>query len=229
MEILYDDEYITVCIKEPMMLSQESASEANMITALNEYYRENMQNASAYPIHRLDRGVGGVMVFAKSSNAAAKLSSEVAAGKLGKEYLAIVCGKPEADHGIYEDLLFKDSAKNRSYVVTRKRAGVRDAKLEYRLMSTMPVDEAELSLVKIKLLTGRSHQIRVQFSHRKLPLYGDRRYGARLGSDIALWSYRLVFKHPKTGVSVEFSHLPNGGTWEHFHDILEAVSQLHME
>lgn len=229
MEILYDDEYITVCIKEPMMLSQESATDANMITALNEYYRESMQNASAYPIHRLDRGVGGVMVFAKSSVAAAKLSSEVAAGKLDKEYLALVCGRPEADHDIYEDLLFKDSAKNRSYVVTRKRAGVRDAKLEYRLIGTRTVDEAELSLVRIKLFTGRSHQIRVQFSHRKLPLYGDRRYGARVGSDIALWSYRLAFKHPKSGERVEFSRLPEDEIWVPFHDILGTASKLHME
>ena len=208
MEILYDDNYITVCVKEPMMLSEKSSTGNDIISALDEYYNQSGQSANAYPIHRLDFGVGGVMVFAKSHEAAAKMSALIADGALEKEYLAVVSGRPQEENGIYEDLLFKDSKKNKSFVVKRKRAGVRDAKLAYKVIDSETIDGEAFSLVRIKLYTGRSHQIRVQFSSSNMPLYGDRKYGSKTGNDIALWSFRLVIMHPKTRERMEFSKLP---------------------
>ena len=216
MKILYDDNYITVCIKPPALLSEKSDTGNDIISALENFYLANSYPAEIYPLHRLDRGVGGVMVFAKGRDAAAKMSALIANGALEKEYLAIVTGVPDKQSGIYEDLLFKDSRKNKSFVVDRKRAGVREAKLSYRVIETKSIDAKTFSLVKIKLYTGRSHQIRVQFSSRKMPLYGDRKYGSSNGRDIALFSYRLAFTHPITDEKIEIKSIPQGDIWESF-------------
>ncbi len=216
MEILYDDNYITVCVKEPMTLSEKSDSGDDILSKLDAYYKENEQAASAYPLHRLDFGVGGVMVFAKNREAAAKMSALIQEGKLDKQYYAVISGKPSEEKGTYRDLLFKDSKKNKSFVVDRKRAGVREAVLDYELVNTKVISGEELSLVRIKLHTGRSHQIRVQFSSRKTPLYGDRKYGAKLGDAIALWSCSLSFPHPKTKIITKIEKEPQGGVWDNF-------------
>ncbi len=216
MEILYDDNMITVCVKEPLVLSEKSADGKDILSLLDTYYKENGQDATAYPLHRLDFGVGGVMVFAKSREAAAKMSEQIQKDKLDKQYLAVVIGKPENDRGTYRDLLFKDSKKNKSFVVQRKRSGVREASLDYELIKTAEKDTLTLSLVRIKLHTGRSHQIRVQFSSRKTPLYGDRKYGAKEGNAIALWSYHLAFSHPQTNEMMIFEKNPSQGIWELF-------------
>lgn len=216
MEILYDDNYITVCVKEPLMLSEKSPDGNDILSHLDKYYAESRQNATAYPLHRLDFGVGGVMVFAKSRDAAAKMSELIQKGKLDKQYLAVVIGKPEKNFGTYRDLLFKDSKKNKSFVVQRKRSGVREASLDYEVIKTAEKDTLTLSLVRIRLHTGRSHQIRVQFSSRKTPLYGDRKYGAKAGNSIALWSYRLAFTHPQTNELMLFEKSPPKGVWDMF-------------
>ena len=156
------------------------------------------------------------MVFAKNTKAAAALSASVADRTLDKEYLAVVLGVPAESEGIYKDLLFKDSAKNRSYVVNRKRAGVREASLEYRIIDTAELRGERVSLVLVKLHTGRTHQIRVQFSSRKTPLYADRKYGGRGTGDIGLWSYRLTLTHPTSGERRAYSRLPSGDIWEAF-------------
>ena len=216
MEILYNDKDMSVVVKEPSLLSQADPTGNNIIAKLNEYYAESGEGCEAFPIHRLDKGVGGVMVFAKHQKAAAKLSTAVAERALDKEYLAVVLGVPAESEGVYKDLLFKDSSKNRSCVVIRKRAGVREASLEYRVIDSAEYNGEAVSLVLIKLHTGRTHQIRVQFSSRKTPLYADRKYGGRGVGDIGLWSYRLTLNHPSTDKRAVYPKLPSGDLWEVF-------------
>lgn len=190
MKILYADEHIVVCIKPVGILSQaDSAGNESMITLLSELF-----NCEIYPLHRLDKSVSGVMVYAKTKLAAATLSRDIAEHRFKKEYLAFVHGTPN-NAGEMHDLLFKDSRKNKSYVVDRKRKGVKEASLEYKLVKS----DGQKSLVKILLHTGRTHQIRVQFASRKMSLLGDKKYGATDDfKNIALLSYRLIFTHPKT-------------------------------
>ena len=203
-EILYGDKDIAVVIKPCGVISEDGESSVcNLI-------RDALSVEDIYPIHRLDRDVSGVMVFALSKKAAAFLSKEVADGALEKIYLAVVHGKPSEDEGVFSDLLFKDSRKNKSYVVKRERKGVRYAELSYTCLKS----DGERSLVRIKLHTGRSHQIRVQFSSRKMPLFGDKKYGASDDiTNIALFSHRIAFKHPN-GEYMSFSKKPSGGIWE---------------
>lgn len=157
---------------------------------------------NVYTVHRLDKNVGGVMVYAKTKEAAASLSKQIQDGQMVKEYLAMVEGTPP-EEGVLEDLLFKDSRKNKVFVVERKRAGVKAAKLTYKLLAA-----GERSLVHIRLYTGRSHQIRVQFASRGFPLVGDKKYGARgKEKEIGLFSCKLTFIH--CGQSRSFSALPD--------------------
>ena len=158
-----------------------------------------------YCVHRLDRAVGGVMVYARTPAAAAGLSRQIAARQLHKEYLAVVQGRPNEEGAVLRDLLFWDRAKNKSFVVKRQRGGVKDAELEYSLLEALP----ELSLLRVILHTGRTHQIRVQFSSRAMPLVGDVKYGSRYRDcALALWSHALGFHHPATGKAISFSAMP---------------------
>ncbi len=196
MEVLYSDEHIVVCIKPVGILSQaDSLGSESMITLLSKMY-----GCEIYPLHRLDKGVSGVMVYAKTKFAAAKLSQDIAEHRFKKEYLAVVHGVPE-NSGEMVDLLFKDSRKNKSFVVDRKRKGVKEASLQYKLIKT----DGQNSLVEILLHTGRTHQIRVQFAFRKMSLLGDKKYGADDDyNNIALFSYRISFNHPKTNEQITF-------------------------
>lgn len=158
-----------------------------------------------YCVHRLDKAAAGLMIYARSREAAARLSRLMAERELNKEYLAVVQGRPAPEAGRMEDLLFKDSTTGRSYVVTRMRKGVKEAALEYALLES----REELSLVRICLITGRSHQIRAQFASRGLPLAGDVRYGSRFRDwPLALWSRRAAFVHPFTGKALDLSAPP---------------------
>lgn len=174
---------------------------------------EAFTGGEIYPLHRLDREVGGVMVFAKTKPAAAALSRDIAERRFEKEYLAMVRGKPLPESGVFRDLLFKDSSKNKVYTVSRMRRGVREAELCYRLVAS----EGEYSLVSVTLKTGRTHQIRVQFASRKLPLAGDRKYGAHDDfKNIGLWSYSLEFINPVTKERQKFKCLPENFMREYF-------------
>lgn len=205
MKILFENREIIVCIKPAGICSQESKAAENM----PEIIRKHLNDSNRYVgvIHRLDTAVSGVMVYAKTKAAAASLSQQTANNALKKEYWAVVSGIPEAS-GMYEDLLFKDSSKNKSYVVNRIRTGVKKAKLEYTLLRSAVIGNEPVSLVKILLHTGRTHQIRVQFSHRKMPLLGDRKYGSKFNCPIALFSHKLSFLLPDTGELKEFSAVP---------------------
>lgn len=197
MQILFEDPHIVVCVKPAGVLSQFSPGKANMVTLLRE-----QTGGDIFPVHRLDREVGGVMVFAKTQKAAAALSKQIAQHSFEKIYLARVHGVPEPEKGEMEDLLFKDSAKNKVFVVRRERKGVKAAKLAYEVLS---VDETGNALVKIRLFTGRTHQIRVQFASHKHPLFGDGKYGARDGEkQLQLRSAQIAFDHPETGERMAF-------------------------
>lgn len=202
MKILFEDESIIVCIKERGLLSQSDSGGADsMISLLSAHCCSEV-----YPLHRLDKEVGGVMVYAKNKKSAAALSRDIAEHKFVKEYIALVHGKPESDSGEMRDLLFKDSRKNKSFVVKRQRKGVKEALLDYSLLET----DGDFSAVLVRLHTGRTHQIRVQFASRKMPLAGDKKYGAKDESkNICLWSYRITFNHPVTGEKLSFSEPPD--------------------
>ena len=203
MEIIFQDNDIVVAIKPPEILSQsDEKGRANAVDLLRE-----MTGSDILPVHRLDKGVGGVMVFAKNSKAAAELSRQVADRTMEKTYLALLHGEISEDSGRLEDLLFFDRGKNKSFVVKRERRGVKKALLDYECFGK---GEGR-SLVKVKLITGRTHQIRVQFSSRGYPLFGDRRYGAKdEEKDIALMSKEISFVHPRTKERMTFVNDKNG-------------------
>ena len=211
MDILFEDKHLIFAVKPVGVLSQSGDGE-NMIDLLS------VGRGEIFPIHRLDKNVGGVMVFAKTKSAAARLSDMVQKNEIRKEYLAVVCGVPQEKSAVLKDLLFKDSSKNKSFVVKRMRKGVKEASLEYETLGTVGDGEDSLSLLKILLHTGRTHQIRVQFSSRKLPLLGDRRYGGKSAEcDVALFSHSLTLKHPFTGEELHFEAEPkNEYPWNLF-------------
>ena len=192
MEIIFSDKNIAVIVK-PVGLD----SEHDLPTALKEQL-----GGEVFPIHRLDKNVGGLMVFARTKQAAASLSRAVQAGTMVKEYVALVHGTPP-ESGDWTDLLFKDSRKNKVFVVKKERRGVKKARLEFKRLTA-----GETSLVRILLHTGRSHQIRVQFSSRGFPLVGDRKYGGRDNSPAPmLFSCKLTFPYGRE--TVEFEKLPD--------------------
>ena len=199
MEILYTDREIVVCIKPVGM-----DSEHELPTALKEKL-----DSEIFPIHRLDQNVGGVMVFARTKQAAAQLSKAVQEGSMVKEYVALVHGIPP-ETGDWEDFLFKDSRKNKVFAVKKERKGVKYARLEFKRLH-----EGEESLVHIRLHTGRSHQIRVQFSSRGYPLVGDHKYGSRDERTAPmLYSCRITF--PLRGKPVTFESLPHWAEKENY-------------
>ena len=209
MDILFEDRYIVVAVKPRGALSEAHEREENMPALLG---------GNVFPVHRLDRGVGGVMVYAKTREAAAKLSAAVQQSRLEKEYTAIVSGTPVPAEGEMRDYLFKDGAKNKSFVVDGARKGAKEAILTYQTVDTRTHKGNALTRVKIRLQTGRSHQIRVQFSSRTWPLVGDGKYGSRLKAEYpALYATALSFPHPKTGKRMQFSApVPSGFPWELF-------------
>ena len=201
MNIIYKDEEVVVCIKPVGVLSQSGKEgEESMVNILKECLGKPV-----YAVHRLDKDVSGVMVYAVSKKAAAELSAQVSDRKMKKRYFAVVHSSDIKGDGLMEDLLYFDKRKNKSYVVKRERKGVKKAVLEYSFIK----EKDNLSLFDINLLTGRTHQIRVQFASRKMPLVGDRRYGAKdEEKHIALFSYHISFSHPKTGEAMSFEVKP---------------------
>lgn len=178
--ILFEDAAVVVCVKPRGVLSAADASGSCAMAEL-------LSPRTVYPIHRLDRETTGLMVFAKTREAAAALSAALADG-FCKEYLALCETTPMPPQGEMHDLLYHDRRKNKTYVVKRKRNGVRSASLRYRVLGD--------GFVLVRLCTGRTHQIRVQFASRGCPLRGDRRYGAKTDGELGLWAYRLTFRHP---------------------------------
>lgn len=203
MNVIYEDDAVLVVQKPVGVLSQGDTPDSMP------YRLKEWTGAEIYPVHRLDRGVGGVMVYAKTQSAAAVLSAEVSERRLRKEYLAVVHGTIGEKSAVLEDLLFKDSKKNKTYVVKRERKGVRKAVLSYETVRSGRYRGEDFTAVRVRLQTGRSHQIRVQFASRKHPLFGDGKYGACDNEKtIALWSYALEFVNPITKKQQRFELEP---------------------
>ncbi|MBR6552272.1 MAG: RluA family pseudouridine synthase [Clostridia bacterium] len=202
MKILFEDSGVIVLVK-PVGVPSETTQ--NGEKGILDLLKNQQGLKDAFLLHRLDRNVGGVMVFAKTKKSAANISKQIQENTFKKTYLAVVDGVIEEKQGVYKDLLFKDSSKNRSYVVNRMRKGVKEASLEYIVLN----ENENKSLVKVTLHTGRTHQIRVQFSSRKTPLCGDIKYGSKdRESDIALFSHSISFCHPVTEEILTFTDLP---------------------
>ena len=199
MEIIYQDADIVVCIKPPRVLSTDEPG------GLPELLRQELGTKDFRTVHRLDRVVSGLMVVARNAAAASELSRQIREDQFEKEYVAVIHGRPEADEGRLYDLLLRDKARKMTMVATEEGKDVQPASLTYRVLES----RNGLSKVRIKLETGRTHQIRVQFASRGLPLVGERKYSELNDPcEIALWSYRLGFTHPKTGEKMEFTHEP---------------------
>lgn len=220
LKILYEDRHILVAVKPAGYLSEPSA-EKNFPDLLKVYLQEKGEKGDIFTVHRLDRAVGGIMVFARDSKSAGSLTRQIAEKTVVKEYLAVLRGVPQEAEATLTDLLFRDAKKNKTFVVDRMRKGVRDASLSYRLLDKTE-GETPLSLVRVRLHTGRTHQIRVQFASRKLPLLGDIRYGSKSeNKNPALFSCRLCFAHPQTGKTLDFFQLPpQEFPWTEFSSVL---------
>ena len=201
--IIHMDNDIIVCLKPAGLLSEGEGPES-LLTVLSEQC-----GGQVFPVHRLDRGAAGLMVFARNAKAAAGLSRAVQEKQLKKEYFALISGVPVEKEGEMCDFLFKDSRKGKVFAVKRPRKGVREARLTYRTLWS----DGETSLVRVALDTGRTHQIRVQFSSRGMPLWGDGKYGSRVKGELALFSCGLGFPHPKTGEMMQFEAKPAGQPW----------------
>ncbi len=214
-EILYRDADVVVCRKPAGFLSEPGPGK-NLPDALRDTLLAAGEDGTLYTVHRLDKPVAGLTVLARTHEAASSLIAQIAAHTAQKEYLAVLRGLPAEREAVWEDLLFHDSRTNKTFVVTRPRKGVRAAKLSWRLLGTAEAEGQTLSLVRVRLFTGRTHQIRAQFSGRGLPLLGDIRYGSKAEHGPALFSCYLSFDHPRTGKRMEFACKPQGTPWNLF-------------
>ena len=210
LEIIRETAELALCVK-PVGVRAQGEGETDLPALLS-----RQLGCSIYPVHRLDQAVGGVIVFAKTEKMAAKLSKAIQEGKLQKEYLAVLTKRPEADSGELHDLLFHDRFKNKTFVVSKERKGVKKASLSYRVLA----ESSGRCLVHVRLYTGRTHQ----FASRGCPLVGDGKYGSRVNAaSPALWSYALTL--PALGGGEErFCALPEmQGAWEPFSDALSHL------
>lgn len=217
LKVIYEDNHIIVVEKIPNVPSQsDKTGDIDMLTMVKQYIKEKYNkpgNVYLGLVHRLDRPVGGIMIFAKTSKAASRLSDQVREKVFKKKYLAVVDGKIENKSGTLEDYLYKDERNNISKVVNKDKKNAKLAKLDYEVIK---YDEVKnLSLVKVNLHTGRHHQIRVQLSNFGHSIFGDQKYGTRgQGKQIALWAYELTINHPITKEEMTFKDLPESvGTW----------------
>lgn len=217
LKVIYEDNHIIVVEKTPNIASQaDKTGDIDMLTMVKQYIKEKYNkpgNVYVGLVHRLDRPVGGIMVFAKTSKAASRLSEEVRNKTFEKHYLAVVDGKIESKVGVLEDYLYKDERNNMSKVVKPEKKNAKLAKLDYEVLAYNEIKN--LSLVKVNLHTGRHHQIRVQLAHVGHSIFGDQKYGTRgTGKQIALWAYELTLEHPVSKETMTFKCLPeSNGTW----------------
>lgn len=201
MELIHIDRDVVVCIKPPRVLSTDEPG------GMPDLIREALEdpNANIRTVHRLDRVVSGLMVFARTNKSASELSRQIREGEFDKEYVAVLHGHPEEAKGTLTDLLLRNKPERKTYVVQEPGKDVQEAILNYEVISR----SEDLSRVRIELVTGRTHQIRAQFSSRNLPLVGDRKYGStEEDCEIALWSHKIAFNHPYTKQRMEFTLEP---------------------
>ena len=225
MKVIYEDNHIIVVEKPVNVPSQsDKTGDEDLLTLTKNYIKEKYNKpGDVYLglVHRLDRPTGGIMVFARTSKAASRLSEEIRNKKIVKKYLCIVDGKLEEKNGTYKDYLYKNEAKNMSRIAKKNEKNAKEAILDYKVLAYN--EETNLSLVEVLLHTGRHHQIRVQFASRGHSLYGDQKYGTRgKGKQLCLWAYYLSFVHPVTKKQMEFKLYPEKiGSWK----ILELLEE----
>ena len=209
-DVLYQDSSVIVCEK-PVGVSSESPGLPELVSA--------QIGHPVWPVHRLDQGTGGAIVLALSRKSCASMQLLFQQSQVLKEYLAVISGRPDLQADCWSDLLWHDRSKNKSFVVSRARAGVKECSCDWTLLETALYNSFTLSLVRIRLHTGRTHQIRVQFGSRGFPLVGDRKYGSRIPSDtVALWSAAVRFRSPghQNGVVSAKSTPPSVFPWNLF-------------
>ena len=223
LKVIYEDNHIIVVEKTPNIPSQsDKTGDEDMLTIIKQYIKEKYKkpgNVYLGLVHRLDRPVGGVMVFAKTSKAASRLSEQVRNKTFKKEYLTIVDGKVKKEKDTLEDYLLKNEKNNMSKVVKEGTKNSKYAKLDYEVLKYN--EEIDLSLLKILLHTGRHHQIRVQLANFGHSICGDQKYGTRgRGKQISLWAYKLTIEHPITKEEMSFTDLPEEvGPWVMIKDV----------
>lgn len=225
--ILHEDNHILVVLKpqnEPCC--PDESGDDNLLDCIKRYLKvtyNKQGNAFAGLVHRLDRPTGGVMVYAKTSKAASRLSEQMRNGGFEKRYFAVLCGVPSRKKAILENYLRKNSVNNIVYVCTQTETGAKYAALDYEIKE----EKDGLAFAEVNLHTGRTHQIRVQFASINTPVYGDMRYGgekAKKGK-LALWAYSLRFTHPVTGEAMRFiAEPPEDGIWQNFSDIRSSIN-----
>ncbi len=209
-EIIYIDRNFLVAVKPQGVPSQpDTTGRDDMMTLLSAELRVRGECDKLYLVHRLDSSTGGLMLFARNARAAAELSALISDKEhFKKEYLAIVSGAPCENEGALTDYIFKDSRQGKAFVVERARKGAKEASLSYKVQKSVSIEEKSLSLLRVELHTGRFHQIRVQLASRKMPIYGDGKYGSREKAEhFALWAHRLEFEY--RGKSYRFESLPD--------------------
>lgn len=217
LNVLYEDNHILVVekmVKVPMQ--PDKSGDISMIDIVREYIRVKYNkpgNVYVGMVHRLDRMVGGICVFAKTSKAMSRLSKYVRDREIKKRYVAIVNGKIDKEKGELYNYLVKNERKNMSFVCKNNEKNAKEARLQYKVMEYIKINNKIYTVVKINLLTGRHHQIRVQFANNGNPLYGDQKYGQKInkvGQNLALYSYYLSFPHPTKDEYMEFVNYPSG-------------------
>ena len=209
MRVLYEDDRVFVCIKPAGVLSTDEPG--GMPERIRAYLGE--EKAVVKTVHRLDRVVGGVMVFARAARAASDLSAQIRNGSFYKEYRAVIPGVPAEREGSLLDYLIRNKAERKTYIADASHSEAQEARLDYAVLKKA----GGISLVKVVLHTGRTHQIRCQFAGRGLPLLGDRKYGGAGECETALWSYCVAFNHPRTGERMTFSVEPPADCpWDSF-------------
>ena len=218
LNILYEDNHIIVVEKKPNILCQsDNTKDLDLLTIIKQYIKEKYNkpgNVYLGLVHRLDRPVGGIMVYAKTSKAASRLSDIIRKHEMQKEYL-LVCTGDLKDEGLMEDYIERCDTKS---IISNDKNG-KYAKLEYKVLDRLD----NLNLVKVNLITGRHHQIRLQFASRNCPLYGDQLYGLQDKKQIALFCYHLSFKHPVKDEIMDFKLIPKGSIWDKF-DIERSIN-----
>lgn len=199
-DILFEDEHICICKKLPGLLSEDKPTPESLPNIL-----KVQLGCEIFTLHRLDKPVGGAIIYAKTNKAASIFSKLVSENKIKKQYITVLDAIPQQASGELTDMLFRDKQKNKTFVVKRMRKGVKEAKLTYTVTDTAK----NHALVLVTLITGRTHQIRAQFASRKTPVTGDGKYGSRDNRcETALWSYRLEFTHPITGEKIDICSQP---------------------
>ncbi|HEY8389351.1 MAG TPA: RluA family pseudouridine synthase [Clostridia bacterium] len=227
MEVIYEDNHILVVVKpQNVPVMADETQDKDMLTLCKEYIKEKENkpgNVYLGLVHRLDRPTGGVMVFAKTSKAASRISEAIRDGEVEKNYFAILLGTPKEKQGKLTHYLLKDEKTNTVKIVPMSTEGAKKAMLEYWIVG----EYGKLSLARIKLITGRTHQIRVQMNSLHTPVLGDVKYGGESmpkGFNLALWAYELKFYHPVTKVKMVFRcYPPEAKVWEAFSPIIKSI------